>query len=192
MLQIHRQADLRFGEPAPPAEQDARPVVADGARHRRHHRLGYLHPYRHSGCRRIFPSPIPSARAGARRHYEFSAHRQHGRSADARSSTGGPVDCDFVLAGRGCVQFCRIVLRRTGVDDSDCGQRIHLLVRDARRNFRLDHRLGPDPRIRRQQCCRGGRFCRLHKSTTGGLRSQLAGQVGQPCLGVGAVDGRLL
>ena len=40
------------------------------------------------------------------------------------------------------------VLRRDGVDDPDRRQRLHLLLRDARRVRGLDHRLGPDPRVR--------------------------------------------
>jgi hypothetical protein len=38
----------------------------------------------------------------------------------------------FFLIGRGRVQLRRAVLRGTGVDDSDRGQRLHVFVRNAR------------------------------------------------------------
>jgi len=37
------------------------------------------------------------------------------------------------------MQFCRIVLCRVGIDDSDCRQCLHLFLCDARRDFCLDH-----------------------------------------------------
>ena len=84
------------------------------------------------------------------------------------------------------------MLCRTGVDDPDCRQRLHLFVRDARRDLRLDHRLGPDSRIRGQQRRRSGGFRRIYESATGGLRSQFARQMGESRVGRRAMDRRLL
>ena len=53
------------------------------------------------------------------------------------------------------------LLRRTGRDDSPGGQRLRLLVRDARRAGGLDHRLGPDSGVRRRQRRRGDFVGRL-------------------------------
>ena len=61
----------------------------------------------------------------------------------------------LVPAARRGLRAGRALLRRTGRDDSAGGQRVRLFVRHARRNRRVDHRLGPDPRVRRRQ--RGGR-----------------------------------
>ena len=41
----------------------------------------------------------------------------------------------------------RPLLRRDGLDDPHLGERVHLLVRDDGRARRVDHRLGPDPRV---------------------------------------------
>ena len=46
------------------------------------------------------------------------------------------------------------LLRRAGVDDPAGRERVRVLVRDARRGRRVDHRVGPDPRVRRRQCRR--------------------------------------
>ena len=184
LLQVDRQADRGVRGPGAPAQKNAGPVVADRARHRRHHRLGNFHPYRHGGRRRIFPGAIHPACAGARRDREFPAHRQHGRSAHARPSARRAIDCDFVFPGGDRLQFCRIVLRRTGLDDPDRRQRLHLLLRNARRNFCLDHRLGPDSRIRGQQRRGRGWLCRLYKGATRGIRHQLAGKMGESRLGL--------
>ena len=51
----------------------------------------------------------------------------------------------------GSVRARRTLLRGTGVDDSAGGQRLRLLVRDARRAGGVDHRLGSDSGIRRRQ-----------------------------------------
>ena len=53
-------------------------------------------------------------------------------------------------SGRRGLRLHRPLLCRTGVDDSHCGQRLHLHLRHHGRAHRLDHRLGSDSRIRRQ------------------------------------------
>ena len=52
----------------------------------------------------------------------------------------------FVLAGVG-LRLRRPLLRRVRLDDPDRRVRLHLRLRHARRARRLDHRLGPDPRV---------------------------------------------
>ena len=61
--------------------------------------------------------------------------------------------------GRG-VCVLRAVLRGTGVVDPGLRQRLHVHLRDPRRDRRLDHRLGPDPGVRRLGRRRGGRLGR--------------------------------
>ena len=62
-----------------------------------------------------------------------------------RRPGGHPV----VRAGRRGLHVLRAVVRRTGVVDPGVGQRLHLRLRHPRRDRRLDHRLGPDPGVRR-------------------------------------------
>jgi hypothetical protein len=50
----------------------------------------------------------------------------------------------------------RHLLRRAGLHDPHRRQRVHLFLRHAGRNLRLDHRLGSDPGIRVLQHERGG------------------------------------
>ena len=83
------------------------------------------------------------------RHRHLRDHRRGDRRLRARRSSSS-----FVLAGVTCA-LLRALLRRAGVDDPGLRQRLHLRLRDAGRARRLDHRLGPDPRVRRLG--RGGR-----------------------------------
>ena len=123
---------------------------------------------------RALRGAVHSACAGAGPDLELPAHRKHGGRADARASAGRTFHCDLVSAGGRGLQLCRPVLCRTGVDDSDRGQRLHLFLRDPGRDFRLDHRLGSDPGICGQQRGRGGRLQRICQGATGSLRRQLA------------------
>ena len=79
-----------------------------------------------------------------------------------RPPAGPSIAISFFLVAIAC-SFAGLVLRRTGLDDPDRGQRLHLFVRDARRNLCLDHRLGPDSRIRGQQHRRRGGLRRLYR-----------------------------
>ena len=58
--------------------------------------------------------------------------------------------CSRYVAGRARLRLRRALLRGVRRDDSDLRQRLHLRLRDARRDLRLDDRLGPDPRVRRR------------------------------------------
>ena len=112
---------------------------------------GIFVAYWHRSGRRIFPGTFHSARASARYHRELPAGWWNRAGSDARAPAGWSFDCHFIFSGGRSLQFCRTVLRGTGVDDSHRRQRLHLLLRDAGRNLRVDHRLGPHSRIRRQQ-----------------------------------------
>ena len=70
----------------------------------------------------------------------------------AAAANAGPADHAVVRARRHRLRLCRPVLRRDGLDRPDRRQRLYLRLRDLGRNRRLDHRLGPDPRI----CARRG------------------------------------
>ena len=61
----------------------------------------------------------------------------------------GPAIVALVHPGRRHLRVLRAVLRRAGVRDPGLRQRLHLCVRDDGRAGGLDHRLGPDPRVRR-------------------------------------------
>ncbi len=97
---------------------------------------------------------------------------KHLGRADARTSAGGTGDCDFVHPGGDGLQLCGALLCRTGFDDPHRRQRVHIFLRDARRDFRVDHRLGPDPRICGQQCGGCGWIQRISEGTTCVVRAE--------------------
>ncbi len=82
-----------------------------------------------------------------------AGHRLHHRGGDLRAHRrrGGqlrrPFDHRLLRRGRRGVCLRRAVLCRIRRHGPRRGQRLHLCLHHARRNFRLDHRLGPDPRI---------------------------------------------
>ena len=79
------------------------------------------------------------------RHRHLRADR-HRRVAERRP---GARAVDDHLGGR--LRVRGAVLRRVRGDGAGGGQRVHLRLRDGRRALRLDHRLGPDPRVRAQR-----------------------------------------
>ena len=81
-----------------------------------------------------------------------------GRSRPLRRRAGARA---FVRAPRRRLRAGGAVLRGARRDDPAGRQRVRLLVRDARRAGRLDHRLGPDPRVRGRQHRGGDRVERL-------------------------------
>ena len=64
----------------------------------------------------------------------------------AAANTGPAIVLSMVLAG--IASRSRASATRSSRRCSDRGHRVHLLVRDARRVRRVDHRLGPHPRVR--------------------------------------------
>ena len=76
----------------------------------------------------------------------------------------GAVDHHLLRAGGRHLPVLGVLLRRAGVVDPGLGQRLHLRIRDARRARRVDHRLGPDPRVRRVGRRGGRRLGRLPAS----------------------------
>ena len=153
----YRQADCRRGFAGAPAAQDAGTLVADRAGDRRHHWDRHFHSHRHRGGGRSPGSAFApeSAAAGC------GAARDEG-ARDRRTAGRRAGHCAVVSAGGHCLRAGGTVLRGTGLHDSHRGQRLHLFLRHARRNRGLDHRLGPDPGIRRQQHGGGGGLLRLH------------------------------
>ena len=65
-----------------------------------------------------------------------------------------PGDLDLVRDRRDRLWTGRTVLRGVRLDGAGGGQCLHVLLRDVRRIRRLDHRVGPDPRVRGR--CGGG------------------------------------
>ncbi len=149
-------------DPAGTAAQDAGALEPDGAGHRRGHRLRHLHPHRHGGGGRDSALPVDPARPGAGPAAARLRRRLHHRPAGR-----GPGDRPLVPADRHGVRLRRALLRRAGLDDPHRRQRLHLRLRHAGRDLRLDHRLGPDPGVRRLQHGRGGGLLRLSQRHSG-------------------------
>ena len=69
-------------------------------------------------------------------------------TGNAAAMHAGPAIVLSIIGAGIALRLRGPLLRRDGLDDPDRRQRLHLLLRDARRVHRLDHRLGPDPRVR--------------------------------------------
>ena len=67
--------------------------------------------------------------------------------AAAKNVAGPALMLSYVVAGSG-LPARRAVLRRVRGHDAGGRQRLYLRLHHARRALRLDHRLGPDPRVR--------------------------------------------
>ncbi len=93
----------------------------------------------------------------------------------AAANQAGPGHRAVVRPRRPGLRLRRAVLRRVRGDDSDLRQRLHLRLRHARRDLRLDDRLGPDPRVRRRVDDRRGRLERLLPADPRRLRPPPAG-----------------
>ena len=92
------------------------------------------------------------ARAGRdHRHGHLRRDRRGHRRRRAR-------DRPLVRPGRRDLRLLGAVLRRAGLHHPGRGQRLHLLLRDDGRADRVDHRLGPDPRVLRLGRGRRGRL----------------------------------
>ena len=114
-------------------------------------------PLRHQGHRRARPRhggegrvaaarrrPARPDRARPRRDHRHR-HLRHHRRGDRRLRPG---DHPVLRPRRRHLRVLRALLRRAGLVDPGLGQRLHVLLRDARRARGVDHRLGPDPRVR--------------------------------------------
>ena len=77
------------------------------------------------------PGAFNPPRASSRHHRKFPAAWRHSRGSDARTPARGAVHRNLIFAGGGRVQLCGAVLCRAGVHDSDCRQRVHILLRHA-------------------------------------------------------------
>ena len=94
---------------------------------------------------------------------------------DGRRQPGRPRHRALLRSGRARLRLRGALLRRVRVDDSDLRQRLHLRLRDARRDLRVDDRLGPDPRVRGRIDDRRGRLERLLPADPRRLRHPPAG-----------------
>ena len=119
--QAARSADRRIGARRGSPQADARPGAAHLARHRRHHRRRPLLDGRHGGGRR------------------------------RRSPRRGPGAGAVVRADGDRLRLRRALLRGVRGDGAGLGLGLHLRLRHARRAGRVDHRLGPDHRVRDRQ-----------------------------------------
>ncbi len=122
------------------AQEDAGAGLAHRARHRGRHRLGHLHRHRHGHRRGEVRHHLRAQHSGRGLPYpSHRAGRPPWRRTGARALTG---------AGRSRLLLYRPLLCGAGVDDPHRRLRLHLHLRHHGRAGRLDHRLGPDPRIR--------------------------------------------
>ena len=114
------------------------------------------------------PHGLRHRRDHRRRH--LHADRQGGRGV-RRPGRGVLVRDRGVLLRAG-----RALLRGVRLDRAGVGLGLHVLLRDARRAGRLDHRLGPDPRADAGRL--GGRpgLEHLLRDVHGGDRARLAGR----------------
>ena len=89
----------------------------------------------------------------------------------AAQYAGPAIVLSYVLAGI-ALRLCRTLLRRIRLPDPHRRLGLHLRLRHAGRDLRLDHRLGPDPGIRLRRGHRGLRL-ELHAGRLpAGLRHQ--------------------
>ena len=57
--------------------------------------------------------------------------REPFRRASAWTAAGRPGNRNLISSGGDCLQFCWSVLCRAGLDDPNCGKRLHVFLRDA-------------------------------------------------------------
>ena len=139
------------GPPGASVAPRAGSLVDGGARHRRDHRHGDLHPDRDSGGRGDLRGRVLAEGALARP----AAPRLGGHGPDG-TARGRTCRGRLLRPGGSGLRAGGLLLRRAVFGHPDCRQRLHLHLRDARRAGRLDHGLEPDSRIRGQQHGRGG------------------------------------
>ena len=155
------------------AEQNAedRPLRHQADRRTRQGDGGEGHPAQARG-RRARPH-----RARPRRDHRHRHLRDHRRGDHDLRAVDRPL-----LRPRGRhVRLLRPRLRGARLGDPGLGQRVHVLLRDARRARGVDHRLGPDPRVRRLDRRRRRRLGRLpQRAARHPVRLRAAGLDRQP------------
>ena len=114
-------------------------------------------PLRHQGDRRARRATrrrrAPAQARGRRARPDRARPRRDHRHRHLRDHRRGdrrlrPGDHPLLRPRRRHLRVLRALLRRAGLDDPGLGQRLHVHLRDARRARGVDHRLGPDPRVR--------------------------------------------
>ena len=118
------------------------------------------------------PRDARHRRRHRRRHLLDPGHRR-GRRA-GRQAGRGPGPGALVRAAGRRLRAGRPLLRGAHGDDPDRGQRLHLRLRHPRRGRRLDHRLGPDARVRDRERRGGDRLVRLLLLVPARLRHRVA------------------
>ena len=78
---------------------------------------------------------------------------------EGAASAGPAVILSFALAALTCL-FSALSYAELASSIPVCGERLHLHLRDARRNRGVDHRLGSDLGVRRVRRCSGSRLGR--------------------------------
>ena len=114
------------------------------------------------GARPVEPRRPRHRRRHRRRHLHHHRHR--------RRALRGSVDRAFLHPRGPRVRSRRAVLRRVRDAHPGRGIRLYLRLRDARRDLRLDHRLGLDPGVRLQRGDRRLRMERQRGEPSPGLR----------------------
>ena len=95
----------------------------------------------------------------------------------AASYAGPAISLSFVLAGVACA-FVGLCYAELAAMIPVVGQRLHLCLCDRRRDLCLDHRLGPDPRIRDGRRDRRCRLVRLLRQSARQFRHPHPGTMG--------------
>ena len=114
-------------------------------------------------------------RSDAARHRRHHRDRHLRADRNCRCESGRPGHRSVVRDRGPGLRIRRALLRGVRGDDPDFGQRLHLRVRDARRDLRVDDRLGPDPRVRGRLDDGRGRLERLLSADSRRLRHSPAG-----------------
>ena len=125
-------------------------------------------------------------RQGAQAHADglrpdTARHRRHHRHRHLRADRhrggqpGGSGHRRVVSGRRPRLRVCGPVLRRVRLDDPHRGQRLYLRVRHARRDLRVDDRLGPHSRVRGRVDDRRRRLERVFPADPRRLRPAPAG-----------------
>ena len=103
-------------------------------------------------------------------------------TGSAAAQYAGPaIVLSFILAGSGCV-FAGLCYSEFASLIPDCRLRLHLRLRHAGRNFRLDHRLGPGSGICLRRCHRGFRLERLLRQPAAGFRHSYTAAAGRDAI----------
>ena len=152
----------------------------DAQTSRRHHRR------RRGPCAGQDPRSVQPHGARDRLHHRRRHLRSHRHRGGALRGAGHHA---VLRDRRHRLRLCRPLLRRACRAAAGRRQHLHLYLRDARRDFRLDHRLGPHPRIRHGRLDRGGRLVGLHRVAVAQFRHHYPAPIRRRALDGGQAAG---